>query len=93
MEEVLEMSKKELDRYHIIQQLKCRKLTHSKAAALLNLSERQVRNLLVQFNTYGTKGLISKKRGHPSNRQTPIEVKREVLRLICENYEDFGPHY
>lgn len=41
--------------------------------------------------TDGTEGLISRKRGRPSNRQ-PIDASRErIVSLVREHYADFGP--
>jgi hypothetical protein len=47
MQEIMEMSKKELDRNCIMQKLLDKQITQKKAAELLNLkSDRHVRNLL-----------------------------------------------
>jgi hypothetical protein len=39
----------------------------------------------------GAEGLISKKRGKPSNHQLPVNTKRRALKLIRSRYSDFGP--
>jgi transposase len=91
MEELLEMSKDELYRYHILQQLKDKQLTQKKAAQLLNIGERQIRNLLVKLDREGLKGLISKRRGKPGNHRKSSEFKQSVLALLRESYEGFGP--
>ena len=79
------MSKKEIDRHHIIQQLLDNQITQKKAAELLNLnSDRQVRNLLKNYNKHGINGLISKKRGKPSNRTFDAKFKNGVIALIRE---------
>src|SRR5881275_493130 len=46
-----------------------RRLTRRRAAALLGLSERQVRRLYRAFRRDGAKALASRHRGRPSNRQ------------------------
>ena len=91
MEELLEMSKKELDRYHILQKVKEKQLTQKQAAKFLNLGERQIRNLLVQLKREGAKSLISKRRDKPGNHRKPNKLKHSVLALISEQYEGFGP--
>jgi hypothetical protein len=94
MQEIVEMSKKELDRHHIIKKLLSKQLTQKKAAELLNLkSDRQVRNLLTNYKQNGVKGLISKKRGKPSNRSYDYIFKSRVMALVREKYPDFGPTF
>jgi transposase InsO family protein len=91
MEEILEMSNKELECYHILSQINNGHISQLKGAELLGLSARQVRNLLHRLNIDGPKGLISKKRGHPSNRSYDPKFKQRVLEIIRQHYEDFGP--
>ena len=91
MEEILEMSNKELERYRILCEVKNKQIHQKKGAELLGLSTRQVRNLLYEFNKKGTKGLLSKKRGKRSNRSYSLKFKQHVLTLIQQHYEDFGP--
>ena len=94
MKEIVEMSKKELDRYHIIQKVIEKQITQKKAAELLNLSsDRQVRNLVTRYKSKGVKGLISKQRGKPSNRTFDPKFKNEVITIIREKYRDFGPTF
>jgi len=87
------MSKKELDRYAVLQQVQSKKLTQVEAARLLELSERQVRNLLVNLRQGGPQGIISKHRGKQGNHRKPAEFKQSVLALVREKYEDCGPTF
>jgi transposase len=89
--EFLNMSNRELERHAILVKVKSKALTQLKAAELLNLSTRQVRNLLKRFEILGPQGLVSYKRGKTSNRQTHPEIKSFVLKLINDRYSDFGP--
>ena len=91
MEEILEMSNKELEYYRVLSMIKSKQLSQLKGAELLALSTRQVRNLLNKLETVGPKGLISKKRGKPSNRSYPPKFKHKVLSIIEKHYNDFGP--
>lgn len=91
MEEILNMSIKELERYKILFQVQEKKLSQKKAAELLKISDRQVRNLLRIVEEQGPKALISKKRGKSSNRRANPSLKQEVLTLIQTKYENFGP--
>ena len=61
-----------------------------KAAGVLNISVRHVKRLLSCYQQQGIDALISKRRGPPSNNQIPKQLKQLVLKLIRENYQDFG---
>lgn len=93
MEEILPMTEKEIDRFHIIKQVINKQITQVKAAELMNLKERQVRNLIAAFSKEGKGGLISKHRGKPSNRAYQQKFKSRVMALIGERYPDFGPTF
>ena len=41
----------------------------------------------------GAPGLLSKKRGKPSNRGTSPELLRTAVAIIREPYPDFGPTF
>ena len=43
------------------------------------------------YRAEGAAGLISKRRGRPSNRRKPEEVRTTALAIIRERYWDFGP--
>src|SRR5262249_39597982 len=80
----------ELDRLQIMTRLAERRLTRRRAAALLGLSERQVRRLYRAFQREGAAGLASRRRGRPSNRRLAPTVRAQALALVCERYVDFG---
>lgn len=90
MGEILNMSKKEIDRYTIIQKVLNKELTQKKAAKLLRISARQLRNLQIQIQKDGPAEIISKRRGKPGNRQKPEHLKQRALAFIKEKYEDCG---
>ena len=85
------MSKKELSRLEIIQKVTEKRLTQVQAATILGISARQVHRLVKSFEQDGPEGLISKHRGKPSNYQLPDEIKQTAIRIISEQYHDFGP--
>jgi hypothetical protein len=85
------MSIKEVNRLEILKQVKSKQITQVKAAELLGISDRQVRNLLQALDNLGAEGLISKKRGVPSNRQYNDSKKQKILKLMSSKYQDFGP--
>jgi len=65
------MSDKELSRLEILRDLGSGRLTTPAAAELLGLERRQVQRLAKAYQEHGATALISKKRGRPSNRQSP----------------------
>lgn len=93
MKETLGMSNQELHRHHIINQVLENQITQKKAADLLNITDRQVRNLLMKYELQGARGLISQKRGKPSNRTFDPKFKNQIMTLVREKYPDFGPTF
>ena len=85
------MSSKELDRLAIIRRVVEGPLTQAKAGELIGLSERQVRRLCTAFEECGPAGLVSGKRGLPSNRRLPEELRSSAIEIVRERYCDFGP--
>ncbi len=85
------MSDGELRRLEVLRDLDRGGLPVSAAAQLLARGERQVWRLLKAFRSDGAAGLISKKRGRPSNRKTAAAVRAAVLWIVRQNYADFGP--
>jgi transposase len=61
------------------------------AAAMLDISTRQVRTILKKFREDGAKVLISKHHGKQSNRAYSQIKKDEVLTIIKAHYSDFAP--
>jgi transposase len=88
---VLSMSDGELRRLEVLRDVDRGGLPVGAAAQLLGRSERQVWRLLKAFRAEGASGLISKKRGRPSNRKTATAVRAAVLWIVRQNYADFGP--
>jgi len=55
------------------------------------LSERQVRRLARRYAVLGASGLVSRRRGRPSNRRFDETVKQAMVERVRERYADFGP--
>ena len=85
------MSIKELDKLEIVNQLSNKLINQMQAADILGISVRQVKRLVRNHRKDGAKGLVSKKRGRPSNRHLPASCKELALTLIQEKYVNFGP--
>ena len=63
------MSTKELSRLEIMQRLAEKRMSQREAAHVLGVSVRQVKRLLRAYREHGAQGLISKRRGRPSNNR------------------------
>lgn len=74
-----------------MEQLKHKVLNQSDAANLLNITTRQVKRLWKKYKQYGEAGLISKRRGKPSNRKLSQAQRSEIVAIIRSHYADFGP--
>lgn len=87
------MNQKEISRLEVIKRIMERKLRQTEASEKLEISYRQTKRLVRAYKTFGESGLLSKKRGHSSNRKFSEQIKQETKSLICENYIDFGPKF
>jgi predicted DNA-binding protein (UPF0251 family) len=76
------MSTREFDRLEILRRVVERSVTQTKAAELMGLSERQVRRLEVAYAERGAASLVSDKRGKPSNRRLPAELKSKAIAIV-----------
>lgn len=85
------MSHRELNRLEVVGRVIERRLSQWKAAEQLNLTVRQVQRLCRNLRQHGPAGLVSRKRGRPSNRRTPAAVREHIVELVRSRYADFGP--
>jgi predicted DNA-binding transcriptional regulator YafY len=69
VDKLLTMSKRELTRLEVMQRLKDKRLTQKEAARMLGLSTRQVKRLWRAYRELGPPGLVSARRGKPSNNR------------------------
>ena len=88
---VVQMSLLEVDRYAVVQQVVQRRMRQSDAALWLNVSVRQVKRLARAVRQEGAQGVVSKRRGAPSNRRTDAALRARFVGLVRERYSDFGP--
>jgi hypothetical protein len=87
------MSHAEIDRLSIIESTIHRHITRSAAAKQLKLSVRQVKRLVSNYQLEGPQGLVSKRRGKPSNNRIANSIRLEALALIRCRYSDFSPTF
>jgi transposase len=88
---VLLMSTEELSRVETLVQVASGRLTVTEAARIMGITRRHAHRLLLRFMDDGSSGLISRRRGRPSNRRMDDAVRDRIIALVREHYHDFGP--
>ena len=89
--ELTTLSTIELKRLEIIQSIIEKRLSVIDAADHLGLSRSQVHRLLNRYKADGAAGLVSGKRGKPSNRRYSNALREHALHIVQARYHDFGP--
>ena len=87
------MSRKETIRLEQIIAIEAGKISNGEAARLLGLSRRQTIRVRKRYRSQGTLGLVSKRRGKPSNNKISKAICDKILELIRTKYVDFGPTF
>lgn len=93
MKELLLMSKKEISRVSVLDEVIEQKLKQGNAARKLNISSRQLRRILKDYKRNGPSALIHNSRGKRSNNKTPQELLDRAIALVEKKYWDFGPTF
>lgn len=78
------MSARELDRLEVLDRVIERRLTQRQSAERLGLSLGQLERLCQALRSDAAGGLVSRKRGRPSNRKLPEAVREHALDLGSE---------
>jgi transposase len=91
VKDVLQMTKEELDRTQVMDQLVQKHIRQGQAGKPLGISVRQVKRLKRAYTQHGAKALLSKQRGHASNHQLKEPVEKQAVSLLRQHYADFGP--
>jgi hypothetical protein len=81
----------ELKRLHVIQKVLEGIIKQVEAAEILSLSGRQVRRIVKRIRSEGSRGVIHRSRGRPSNRRISPNIKERVIILYRTQYKGFGP--
>lgn len=85
------MSEGEAQRYAVVRQVLAGQVSQVMAAAQLGLSVRQIKRLCAAVRAQGAAGLVSRRRGQPSNRRIGAHRKNAIMQIVTERYADFGP--
>jgi transposase InsO family protein len=85
------MSKKELKRINILCRIERGEETMVRASSMLGISERQMYRVVKRYREAGDGGLCHALRGRASNQAFAPEVCVRAMRLLREQYSDYGP--
>ena len=88
---LITMSTGEIDRLSVVQRVIERRLSVGNAAEQVGITRRQMSRLVAAFKAHGAEGLVSKRRGKPSNFAYGEAFKTRALKLVADHYSDFGP--
>ena len=87
---VIAMSRTEIDRMSVLQDLAASRIKVTEAATLMGLGRRHVFRLAKAYVRRGPAALVSRKRGRPSNHAYPADLRDAAIGIIRERYPDFG---
>lgn len=88
------MTKKDLNRYHIIRELIEKRINGTEAAEKIKLSIRQVKRLKSKVKQFGPDGIIHGQRGRPGNHQIAGSIIKRVKQIIHQTiYTGFKPTF
>lgn len=94
MDEVLAMSRREVDRAQMIGKVVEGRLTQVVAAKALKMSVRQVKRLCAKFREQGAFGMVHGLRGRASNHQLDANALEMALNALHGPlWEGFGPTF
>jgi transposase len=88
--ETLTMSSKEVRRPGLLKAALAGHVSNTQGAAALHLSLRQFQRLKGRYRAAGARGLVHQRRGQPSPRQLPPDVRAQVAALLRTTYQQFN---
>jgi transposase len=90
-EDGITMSQKESNRLYVIRQAIDEAINQEQAAALLKLSDRQVRRIVRNVKQKGNAGICHKSRGKRAHNRIGDKIKDKATTLCRDTYKEFGP--
>lgn len=86
------MTLRDRDRLVVLRKAQKKQITQGQAAAELQLTERQVRRLLVRLKEVGDCAVVHGLRQRPSDRRLSEETREKAVRILSQEvYRGFGP--
>jgi hypothetical protein len=94
MDEVIGMSRREINRHHVIRNVLEGKASQADAARVLGVTDRQVRRICARVRVKGAQGVVHQLRGRASNHQIdPAMSEKALCALHDPLWEGFGPTF
>jgi transposase len=88
--DIIAMSQKERQRYHLLRMVVESKLTLQQASGLMRVSYRHAKRLKRKLATEGAGGLVHGNRGRPSARALHPELSQRIIELSETTYTTFN---
>src|ERR1035441_6453836 len=86
------MTQRDRDRLVVMKKAQKKLITQRQAASELDVSERQVRRLLIRLKEVGDRAVVHGLRGRPSNRRLSEKTREKAVRILSQDmYRGFGP--
>lgn len=90
MREII-MTKRDLKKVEILTLISKNKMLMKQGARELGLTKRHLRRLRRRYEREGPGGVPHRLRGRPGNNTYSDELRRAMIKLLHEEYPDFGP--
>ena len=90
-EDRMKLRARDLRRLRVIHHVLEKRLTQVQAAALLGLTDRQVRRLVQGVRREGDRAVVHRRRGQPSNRRLPAGLRPRCCARRTNTMGEFGP--
>jgi len=84
------LNRKEELKIEVIEQVINKEITQKQAALKLEISDRQVRRLIVLYHSEGKEGFVHKNRGKSSNKKISNEISEKIIDTYINEYADYN---
>jgi transposase len=88
--DIVGMSQRERQRYHLLKMVLERKTTLQDASRLMGVSYRHAKRLKRKLMSEGARGLVHGNRGRPSPRALDPELSQRIIELSQSTYRNFN---
>src|SRR5512143_2830623 len=89
-QDILAMSQRERQRFHLLQLVTKGALSLIQAAVTMKLSYRHAKRLAARFRQRGAAGLVHGNRGRPPANRLPSALREKILTLSAQPYGQFN---
>jgi transposase len=90
MKELITLSRREVQRMQVLDQVLKGALTLKAAAPMMKVCYRQAKRLLARYRREGPRGLAHQRRGQPARNALSPKVRRRVLGFHRDKYAQFN---